>query len=159
MHIKNPDIQIVKPNRLKVLGWFFLLSLLMIWGIGMISVGEWLGWIIVGFFIVPTLVCAGILLPNSSYLKISHEGFITRTVYRTHSYQWSDTEEFYVEKTEGGEIVVFNFSSSYKGCEKLKRLAIKSAGYTGALPPLSMPAVQLAHLLNEYREKYRQAVR
>ncbi len=96
------------------------------------------------------------LLPNSSFLALNNQGFTVRSLYREHSYKWTNVESFSVGVIGTGflrqtRMVVFNFSSEYSASPRLRRIALVVGGFEGALLD-TWPYVKTVGRYNEYRQ-------
>jgi hypothetical protein len=120
----------------------------------MIAAGELIGWFVAVFFGLCTLVLMASLLPNASYLRVSPDGFTMCSLFRAHSFRWSDVCGFSVGRVGVNRMVVFDFSDEFRGTPRLRKVAIALAGHEGALPDsYGMPLEALARLMNEYRDQ------
>lgn len=119
----------------------------------MILSGESIGWLPALFFGLGVVVFGVILLPNSAYLRVSQDGFTVCSLFRAHSYRWSDVGPFTVDRIGPNRMVVFNFSDQYRALPLARKAASAITGYEGALPDsYGMSLEELACLLNEYRQ-------
>jgi len=98
------------------------------------SDGQVLGWFCAAFFGIGVLVCTINLSPNSSFLVLNSKGFTMRSLYREHSYKWTDVETFAVRSVGFRRMVVFKFSDGYTGQPRMRRIASAMTGAEGALP-------------------------
>lgn len=97
------------------------------------------------------------LLPNTSFLKLTKEGFEIKNSYQSSFVKWSDVEvfRFAYNYNIGPNRVVFTFS---KGCNPYKLTKILSYTVVGNQADLpnnyGMKPRELAQLMNEWRLKY-----
>ena len=105
---------IFRPRRLKAVGLLLVCFGFSAGGIFMIRHGEPLGWFVAGFFGLGVLVSASIMLPGCAYLMIGPDGFTMCSLYRSHTYLWSDVEGFGVDYIGPNRMVVLNFSANYQ---------------------------------------------
>jgi hypothetical protein len=142
----------LRPRRAKILGLLTVTGLLAAAGVGMIAEGLWLGWLIAPVFGLGVLVSVLLLLPNSAYLEIRPGGFTVCSLFRKHSYRWSDVESFETGFIGINKMVVFNYSARCQGATWPRKLAVAISGFEGALPDsYGMRAEALAELLNQHR--------
>jgi hypothetical protein len=145
--------RILRPNRLKTFGWLTLCAGFTAGGVWMILSGESIGWLPALFFGLGVVVFGVILLPNCAYLRVSQDGFTVCSLFRAHSYRWSDVGPFTVDRIGPNRMVVFNFSDQYRALPLARKAASAITGYEGALPDsYGMSLEELACLLNEYRQ-------
>ncbi|MBD0370522.1 MAG: PH domain-containing protein [Pyrinomonadaceae bacterium] len=142
--------------------------------------GEIMSWLVIIFFGLGSVVFALQLFSNASSLQLSSEGFTVRSLFRSHSYRWSDVEGFAVGrmgniKHEGAGLaldvagafipgamnprgiktVVFNFSPSYQNKHALRKINKGLSGYEACLPDTyGMSAENLAELMKEWQRRF-----
>lgn len=154
--------RVLYPSRLQSLrhlGVTFGCVALTAGGACMIADGWPSGWIVVGFFGPVVLLSAAMLLPSSCYLRIGPDGFAVRYLFRSWSLRWSQVTRFGVWRPVGvfacGEMVVFNRSDDEAAGRMTQRVAVGLSGSQWALPTAySVPATDLAELLNQYRAAF-----
>ncbi len=114
-----------------------------------------IGYITIIFFGLCAIVGAISLLPQSSYLELSQEGFLMCSLFRKSFVKWSDVQEFFPIKIQLNSMVGLRFSQSFNGTTTGRKIATALSGVEGALPDTyGMTAVALAILMNELRNKY-----
>ncbi len=114
---------------------------------------DWLGIIFFGFC---SIVFALQLLPNASYLRLTPEGFTMCSLFRSHSYSWTEIENFAVGHASRMKTVVFNHPSFHTKQATLKKANKKFFGFEACLPDTyGMSAEELADLLNRWRRRFR----
>jgi hypothetical protein len=111
--------------------------------------GNFLGWLTLGFAGVAGLSAASYLLPASSTLILSMEGFTVRSASRAVFYPWRDVDHFEVA---GRRIVAFRLLDD---SDHISPAIRQVTGYDGALPSVygSIPPELLAAQLNECRQR------
>jgi len=123
-------------------------------GVLMIMSGELLGWFVAVVFGLCVLVFTVSLLPGANCLRVGPNGFTIRSLFRSHSYRWSDVRGFGVGRVGVKWMVVFDFTDEFQGTPRLRKISVALAGHEGALPDsYGMPLEALAELLNEYRDQ------
>jgi len=109
----------------------------------------------VAFFGLGFVVFVIKLLPNSSYLRVTQEGFTVCSLFRCHTVQWADTSEFGIVDLGVKKMVAWN---SHTAAEKLPPLFKASqaiSGYRCALPETyGLSAEELRDLLNSGRGRF-----
>lgn len=100
------------------------------------------------------------LLPNSSYLTLTEQGFLFASLYRKHFVAWSNVQSFIPVRIQRRRMVGWNYSSEYQGSKRLRSVNAAVAGVEAALPDTyGMPAEQLADLMNQLRDTHAMALR
>lgn len=144
----------LKPSLLKRLGLLAICSLFVTIGIFLVEDNSFLAWSTIIFFGLGVLVFSIHLLPNSSYLILSHEGFEVRNLYRSYFTKWSEVKRFTVGTSGKTKMVQFNYSSGHKKQSKGKLISRLLSGSEGGLPDTyGMKADQLARLMNEWKSE------
>src|SRR5215210_1376947 len=147
---------ILHPSKVKALALVAVSLLFTFGGTLMVKSGQPLGWAVGGFFAMCTLVGITMLLPASSYLRISTEGFKVCSLFRAHTFQWSDLSEFGVSKVGPNKMVMFNFAASYTKTSSVRSFNASVFGYEGGLPDsYGLSHEELASLLNGYLQRHR----
>jgi hypothetical protein len=151
--VTEPEL-ILRPSRWKHMLVAATCLLFACIGVLMIRDGRVMGWAVAGVFAVGLLVSLVQLLPSSSYLRLTSEGFGVRNLFRSHRYRWSDVTAFGVGRIAGNKMVVFDFAEGYTGQRAGRALATAISGVEGALPDTyGRSAEALAELLNDWREE------
>jgi len=104
------------------------------------------------------------LIPGSSFLQLSPEGLVVRTIWRTKSYRWSDIEQFGVAEVRTGhlgqrqKLVGYDYSPSSPEANQgraLKDLNRKLSGFEASLPDnYGWSHAELAEHLNTLKSRY-----
>lgn len=150
--------RVLRPRRIKFLGFFVASIGFTIIGGMMVSDGEHLGWFCAVFFGACAFVFAILLLPNSSFLKIDENGFTVCSLFRSHTYSWKDIQSFDIAIVGIQKMVVFNFSNTYKDARIARRMSVATCGYEAGLPDsFGLTPSELARLLNQYRDAAKSA--
>ncbi|MEL6382982.1 MAG: hypothetical protein AAFQ89_11010 [Cyanobacteria bacterium J06626_18] len=142
--------------------WLLLLSSLFVTiGIWMGVTDSWVGYLIAAFFALGILVGIVQLLPNSTYLRISHEGITCCNMFRETVIPLDDVDEFFVVvMRQNGlpirRMVGFNYAPTYARSRMGHQVASAIAGCEGALPDTyGKKAEDLAALLNDCLHEFR----
>jgi hypothetical protein len=109
-------------------------------------------------------LCASVglvgLLPNSSYLTLTEQGFLFASLFRKDFVAWSSVQSFVPVRIQFNSMVGWNYSSEFRGSTRLRRASTAVAGVEAALPDTyGMPAEQLADWMNQLRDVHTRAVR
>lgn len=111
---------------------------------------AWLG---IGFFGLG--IPAGLIqLVRPATLEIGPTGVTLRTVFRAHSYRWSDVKDFRVFQIKSAKLIGFDFTDSYPGQRALSGMNRSIAGVEASLPGLSIGADQLCELLTAAQARW-----
>jgi hypothetical protein len=166
------EVEILYPKKAKAF-WLFICCLtFVIIGFWMFHssskpVDKLLSVVGIAFFGLGAVVALIVLfVPNSSYLQIDPQGIQIRSLWRTHTYLWSDIEIFAVSEfyfnvrgiQQGHQMVCFSFSQSFHGKDKAKLVKSwnkKLTGYDAGLPDnYGWSYERLAGHLNRKRIQY-----
>jgi len=123
-------------------------------GIYMMATNPFLGWVTTIFFGFCLLVALLQLLPGSSQLKLTREGFEMTSLFRTHFTRWEDIQGFKTGFVWPRRMVVFNYVDSHRKFRFGKRLAKGLSGNEAALPEsYGMKPAALAQLMNDWKDR------
>ena len=140
-----------KYRRLRLLIVSFVFALI---GFLMIRDEVFMGWFVLISFGIGCLISIVLLLPNSSYLRISNKGFEVCSLFRGKFFGWDEVDRFNVQYIGLNKLVVFNYSSNHAEFKAAKKVAKILAVFEGALPDTyGKKAEELAMLLNEWKNK------
>ena len=144
------------PSRLKTALLLLISLVFTIGGIFMIQDGINKGWFVFSFFALCTLVFIIMLLPNSTYLRISEEGIETKSLFKkSQIISWDVIDEFGTSYVGLNKMVTFNFKENYTKQKLGREIANSISGFDGGLPnTYEMSASKLAELLNDYKNKF-----
>jgi hypothetical protein len=137
------------------------MMLLVVGSSAFVSIGVWMadrgpliGYAIIVFFGLCGLVGAVGLLPGSSYLELSPDGFLICSLYRKWFVRWVDVEEFIPIRIQLNAMVGWNYSPIYQGGAIGRTVSAALSGVEAALPDTyGMNASELAQLMNEWRRR------
>jgi len=144
--------KILRPSRLKTI-------LLLIVSLAFVATtpitmekNQTMSWLGAIFFGLVALVFIIQLFPNSSYLKLTEEGFEVKSMYKSHFTKWSDIEYFGVGEISNNKMVMFIYSENHNTQKIGKEIARGLTGGEGGLPnTYGMKADKLADLMNEWK--------
>jgi hypothetical protein len=98
----------------------------------------------------PAIVCAINLLPLSSYLRLTKEGFIFCKLYQRTFVPWAQVDEFFVIEIGDQPMVVWKYAAGFEGSSMSRKISNLFAVVDAALPDTyRMKADELATLLNK----------
>lgn len=124
-------------------------------GVWMIPKDPLAGYLTVGFFGVCAIVFAIMLLPNSSYLHLTEEGFIYCNLFRVSQIvRWRDVADFSVTHIRFNPMVGWRYVPEYLERPKWRAMNRFLAAVDDALPnTYGMKAQRLATLMNSFRKQ------
>jgi hypothetical protein len=113
------------------------------------AIAAWSGLILFGLGVIVFIIQ---LFPNTSYLKLTEEGFEVKSLFKSHFTKWSDVESFEVGYLGNNKAVMFNYSENHTKQKLGKQVASAMTGAEGGLPnTYGMKAKELAELMNEWK--------
>jgi hypothetical protein len=145
--------RVLRPSRGKQAA-FLALSLGFTAGGGwMIARGAEHGWFVLGFFGLCSFVFVLQLLPNASWLRLTDEGFVVRSLFRTGKLvRWRDVARFVPGRMHGNACVYYNYSFEYTGQKTGRAVAGALVGAEAMLPDTyGMKAEALAAVMEDWR--------
>ncbi len=152
--IVNQDTITLRTKPTKTLLYLFGSLLFVVIGVLTFN-GTLIYWLGIGFFGLGSIVFALHLLPNASYLRLTSEGFTTCSLFRSHSYSWTEIENFAVGYASRMKTVVYNYSSSYKNQNALRKMNKGIFGFEAGFPDTyGMSAEELADLMNNWKRRF-----
>ncbi len=149
------------PKKSQAIGLFFLCVIFVAIGIRMGVTGEWIGYLIAGFFGLGVVVFIVQLIPGSAYLRLDPEGFTFCSLYRRTTLPWSVIDGFHVvvmrqTGLKVHELVGFNFVPAYDRSQLGRQISSAVAECEKGLPnTCGKSAKELACLMNEHLQKWR----
>lgn len=122
-------------------------------GFTIMGTDELITWIGIAFFGLGFLVCIIQLIPNSAQLKLTKEGFTTTSLFIGHFTKWEDVKAFKLGHL-GSETVLYDYIDDHDKYNIGKSIS-KSISKSHAAFPITygMEAIDLLHLLNEWKRK------
>ena len=98
------------------------------------------------------VICCVQLLPNSSYLRLTPEGFTTCTLFRCQTVPWRHVRTFGVGRIWHKKVVGWDPAAELPGVLRATKFI---SGYAAALPDnYGLTAEELVALLNRLRDEY-----
>lgn len=149
---------VLHPSRTKSVALLGGSLLFVLCGIWLREEGPVAAWLTIVLFGLAAVVFSVNLLPGSSYLKLTSEGFEQRVLFRTHEEAWKDIQHFeaYRNPTSSSRLVGYVYdpdcaSTAGGAARKISRSLV---GLDGALPDTyGMSADELAALMNDWLER------
>jgi len=110
-----------------------------------------IGYLSIGFFGLCAVALGLNMLPNSSYLRLTNEGFTVYTMFKKRSVAWQGVSKFGVTSVAVRKIGGLDPSHAPSTAEQA---ATVISGYSSTLPETyGLTAEELAELLNRMREE------
>jgi hypothetical protein len=142
---------VYRPKKAKTLLFLLLCLAFVACGLLMIHDGKAFGWLGVAFFGLGVIVFTLQLLFDCSHLRVSPSGIEVRSLWRTHSYKWSDISHFFPGHISSRSMVLFDYSPAYHKSRTGRAVAKTLTGAEGALPDTyGFTAEALAEHLNQW---------
>ena len=147
---------VFRPSKLKHSLMFLLVLGLLFGGMLTVQKDRLMGWITVVVFGLGGILLILLLVPNSSYLRVSSKGLEFRRLWRTWRYRWGDIACFYAGQIGPVKMVMFRYSAN----EAAKAAGMDAAAVAspqGCFPLMfANPPEALAEYLNEWKALLRQ---
>lgn len=148
------ETKILRPGVLKTIVLLLVCALFVTIGILYMDENLFTSWMGILFFGLGAIVFVIQLIPNSSYLKLTIEGFEVKNLFRTTFTKWSEVELFTVGRVRRSLMVLYNYSIEHNKYNTAKKMVRSLAGNEAALPNnYGMKAIELAKLMNEWKLK------
>lgn len=148
------ESKLLKSDKITIVILLFVTTLFVVLGFTVMEENTFTKWVTIIFFGLCIVVFIIELLPNSSYLKLTNEGFEIRNFYRSHFTKWTDVSGFGIYYVSFNTMVAFDYTEEHTKHKTRKKIARFLSSYQGALPQTyGMKAIKLAALMNEW--KYR----
>jgi hypothetical protein len=115
-------------------------------------------WVLIVFFGASVFMSFVALLPGTTYLRLTSEGYEQRAFFRTSKRSWRHIERFqaYRNPTSWNRRVGIIFDTSYKSHARARGFSRSLAGVDGALSDTyGLAADDLANLMNEWLNRYK----
>lgn len=116
---------------------------------------EFISWVAILFFGLCSLVFLIQLLPGSTQLFLTEDGFIITSLFRSHFTDWKEVKSFKIGYLGRDLTVMFDYVDSHKKHTIGKYISKEMSGSHGALPSTyGMKATELLKLMNEFKQRY-----
>ncbi len=144
---------VLRPKRLRYLLYLALGMAFTVIGGFMIAERLWHGWLVAVCFGSASLVFSSLLLPGAAFLRLGEEGFTMCSLYRRHSFKWTEVSPFVPGHVGGQAMVLFDLLDPSRR-PHLRALSRGLFGAEAGLPDTyGMSAPALADLMNDWRER------
>lgn len=145
----------LRPSRLNLIVLMFASACFAAVGLWGAKDEPLAGYLIVGVGVMGVLLLIIYLLPNSSYLRLTPEGFTYCNLYRSHTVRWSDVAEFTVIQIKFNRMVGWDYAPHFQGQAISRAIAKRIGGAQAALPDsYGMKPEELANLMDDLRQMY-----
>jgi hypothetical protein len=96
------------------------------------------------------------LIPGSSQLRLSNEGFVITNLFRSHFTKWEDIKYFKEGYLGRKKAVMFDYVDSFNKYSIGRNIAKNISNFHAALPDTyGLKVHELTRLMNEWKNKYR----
>jgi len=156
----------LRPRKLKTIGFLLIFFAFVYGGFSFMDEKTLLGWSCIIFFGLGAIVFIIQLIPNSSYLKLTEDGFEMRSLYRSYFTKWDEIKSFragsisiptYIQfgiMHTKKKMVFFDYEKDHKKHRIGKAFSNALSGSQAALPDLyGMKVDDLAKLMNKWKNK------
>ncbi|WP_299768469.1 STM3941 family protein [uncultured Dokdonia sp.] len=149
------ESKILRPKKTKSIILIVISILFVLGGYLMLEEKFFIGIITIIFFGLGIIIFTIQLFPNTSYLKLTKEGFEMRTLFKSNFTKWSDVKEFSTDYIGPNKMVMLNYNEEHTKYKNGKKIAKILSGSEGALPDTyGMSAKALTQLMNEWKAKH-----
>ena len=144
--------QIFRPNQLKNSILFLGCSAFVAIGIIIRDSDPKIGWASIIFFGLGVLVSIIQFFPNSTYLKLTNEGFEVKGLFKSSFTRWSDVKDFRKGQIKGNKMIFFDYTDQHKKWNSGKKVAKFLSGNEGAVQSYyNIKTDELLNLMKEYK--------
>lgn len=151
----NTEVKKYRPKTLKTILLGLTCLLFTIGGTLIIHDQPLKGWLGTSFFGLCLLVFIIQLIPGSTELKLTNEGFETTSLFRANLTKWKDVKTFRIGYLGKNKTIMFDYVESHKKHLAGKLIAKKMSGSQGALPSTyGLQANEILAIMNEWKNKH-----
>jgi hypothetical protein len=94
------------------------------------------------------------IFPNSTYLKLTDEGFEVKGLFRSSFTKWTDVKDFREGQIKGNKMIFFDYTDNHKMWNNAKKVAKFLSGNEGAVQSsYNIKTDRLLNLMKEYKRK------
>jgi hypothetical protein len=149
------ETQILRPKYYKTVLLIIVSLAFTIGGLWMTKDEGLMGWLTASFFGICLLVFLIQLLPGSTQLLLTEDGFTMTSLFRSHFTKWTDVKSFKLGHLGRNKAVMFDYVDSHTEHTTGKSISKQLSGSHGALPDTyGMKATELLTLMVETKKKY-----
>ena len=151
--MKN-ETQIFRPNKLKNSILLLGCSIFVAIGFFILDKDPKIGWGYIIFFGLGVIVSLIQFYPNSTYLKLTDEGFEVKGLFRTNFTKWADIKDFRQGQIKGNKMIFFDYTDKHEKWSNGKKVAKFLSGKEGAVQSsYNIKTDELLNLMKEYKLK------
>jgi hypothetical protein len=111
-----------------------------------------LAYVTISFFGLAVVLSGVSLLPSSSYLSLTSDGFTYSKLFQKQFVPWSQVAAFRAVKMGPTQVVGWVYSKNHKADRALRKVSAAAAGVENVFPETyAMPAADLVELLERVR--------
>lgn len=149
------DQQILRPKATKTIFYGIVCLTGSVGGMIITDEENLKGWLIASFFGLLLIVFVIQLIPGSTQLTLTKDGFIMTSLFRSHITKWSDVKAFKIGYLGRNKAVMFDYVNSHLKHEIGRVVAKSISGSHGALPSnYGLKVTELLNLMNDWKNKY-----
>jgi len=153
-HIMKTERQTYRPRNLNTVLLGLVCLAFVVSGI-FITHDEPMGWFATLFFGIGLLVSLIQLIPGSTELHLTKDGFETTSLFRKNMTRWTDVDSFKIGYLGPSKTVMFDYIDGHDKHAIGKLIAKWLSGSNGALPmTYGLKATELLQTMNEWKNKY-----
>lgn len=146
--------QIFRPNKLKNSILFLGCSVFVAIGVFILDKDPKIGWSSIIFFGLGVIVSLIQFYPNSTYLKLTDEGFEVKGLFRSSFTKWTDIKDFRLGQIKGNKMIFFDYTDKHKKWVNGKKVAKFLSGKEGAVQSsYNIKTDELLNLMKEFKLK------
>lgn len=146
---------IFRASRKKAAFLLLLSICLVVLGIFVTTEKPILGWLSIGFFGLGIPASIFMMLTNSSYLKLDHEGFEIVAMSRKFKAKWTEVEVFETGEIYGNKVISIVYSHQYNKQQTGRAIASALSGMEGAIADhYVVPIEEICRTMNTWKERF-----
>ncbi len=147
------NAHIFRPSKLKNLILLFACLVFVAMGIFLIDVEKVIAWGCIIFFGLGLIVALLNLLPNSSYLVLTSEGFEVKSLFRSKFTKWSEVEDFELIVLSHNKMIGYNYTKAYRKHKTERKISKAFGGKERVLPTAyDIKLEELLDLIQAYKQ-------
>lgn len=144
--------QIFESNKLKNSILLLGCSAFVAIGVFILDKNPEIGWACIIFFGLGVIVSLIQFYPNSTYLKLTNEGFEVKSLFKSSFTKWSDVKDFREGQIKGNKMIFFDYTDQHKKWNNGKKVAKFLSGKEGAVQSsYNIKTDELLNLMKEYK--------
>ncbi|MCB9205565.1 MAG: hypothetical protein H6603_11355 [Flavobacteriales bacterium] len=145
---------ILTPSKAKMVLLLLVCLLFVVGGAMMLDEEPVAGWTGIIFFGLGIVVSVVNMIPNSSYLKLTEDGFEMKSLFKTNFTGWEDVWMFYPGKMNGNNVVFIEYSAQSTKYKTGRKIAKAIGGHEGMLDTYGLSSEELTETLMEWKNNH-----